>query len=120
MHIERWPGRSAGRSRATGFGGLVWLVANGTDPAAHFQAQAAEALAGLDDSLRAAGSDRSRLLSVQVLLKDMRDRPAFDELWREWIGPDPAGWPQRSCVEVGLAPGLLVEITAVAAREAIP
>jgi enamine deaminase RidA (YjgF/YER057c/UK114 family) len=117
VDIERWPGSTAGRSRASGYGGLLWLVANATDPAADFRAQTGQTLATLDDSLRAGGSNRSRLLSVQVLLADIRDKSAFDEMWQAWIGPDPAAWPQRSCFQVVLTPGLRVEVVAVAASE---
>jgi enamine deaminase RidA (YjgF/YER057c/UK114 family) len=116
MTIERWPGTATGRSRASGHGGLLWLVANATDPAADFRKQVGQTLAALGGTLREAGSDRSRLLSVQVLLADIGAKPVFDELWQAWIGTDPAGWPQRACFQVVLTPGLLVEITAVAAR----
>ena len=116
MPIERWPAGGAGRSRASALADLVWLVANATDPAADFRGQVSQTLAVLDDTLRAAGSNRGRLLSVQVLLADMENKAIFDGMWLDWIGTDPAGWPQRSCVQVGLAAGLLVEVVAVAAR----
>ncbi len=116
MNIERWPGSATGRSRASGCGDLLWLVANATDPTADFRTQVGQSLAALDVALREASSSRPRLLSVQVLLADIGSKPAFDELWQAWIGPDPAAWPQRSCFQVVLTPGLLVEITAVAAR----
>ena len=60
-------------------------------------------------------SSRSRLLSLQVLLADMAQRPEFDRHWLAWIGDDPAHWPQRACVQAALAPGLLIELIAVAA-----
>jgi enamine deaminase RidA (YjgF/YER057c/UK114 family) len=116
MKIERWPASGAGRSRASALGDLVWLVANATDTEADFRGQVGQTLAALDDTLRAAGSSRARLLSVQVLLSEMGNKAAFDETWLDWIGTEPEGWPQRSCVQVGLAAGLLVEIVAVAAR----
>lgn len=74
MEIERWPGSAAGRSRASGFDGLLWLVASARDPAADFRAQVVQTLSALDASLRHAGSDRSRLLSVQVLLADIASK----------------------------------------------
>jgi enamine deaminase RidA (YjgF/YER057c/UK114 family) len=117
MNIERWPARGAGRSRASALEEVVWLVANATDPAADFRGQVTQTLAALDDTLRAAGSSRARLLSVQVLLSDVGNKAVFDEMWLDWIGTDPDGWPQRSCVQVGLTAGLLVEIVVVAARD---
>jgi enamine deaminase RidA (YjgF/YER057c/UK114 family) len=113
--IRRLPASAAGRSRASICGSTVWLVANAANPGGDFRQQVDETLSRLDATLRAAGSDRSRLLSVQVLLRDIAEKPVFDAAWLSWIGPDPSGWPQRSCVQAGLSPGLLVEVTAVAA-----
>lgn len=119
MNIERWPAGAPGRSRTVAHGGLVWTVANATDPAAapDFPAQVTQTLAALDEGLRDAGSSRDRLLSVQVMLASLAMKSAFDEIWNRWIGSDPANWPQRACFEGRAAPGLLIEITAVAARE---
>jgi enamine deaminase RidA (YjgF/YER057c/UK114 family) len=116
MSIERWPSASPGRSRAVAHGGLVWTVANAADPAAGFEAQVRQSLQMLESHLQAAGSARTRLLSLQVMLADIATRGAFDALWREWIGADPAHWPQRAVFQAGLAPGLLVELAAVAAQ----
>jgi enamine deaminase RidA (YjgF/YER057c/UK114 family) len=115
--IQRLAARGPGRSRAVAFGSIAWVVANTADATKDFAGQAANTLARLDQSLRDIGSSRKRMLSVQVLLADIGSRNAFDAVWQEWIGPDPAAWPQRSCFQVGLAPGLLIEIVAVAARE---
>jgi enamine deaminase RidA (YjgF/YER057c/UK114 family) len=116
MNIQRWSGDAQGRSRAVAHGSLLWVVANATDSTADFQAQVTETLAHLDASLQAAGSDRSRLLSVQVMLADVSLRLAFDEMWQSWIGPAPETWPQRACFQVVLTPGLLLELIVVAAR----
>jgi enamine deaminase RidA (YjgF/YER057c/UK114 family) len=116
MEILRWAGSARGRSRASAFGETLWLVANATDPSGDFAKQAAETLSNLDATLEGAGSHRSRLLSVQVILQDISGKQEFDDLWQRWIGPDPAAWPQRCCFQAVLTPGLLIEITAVAAR----
>jgi enamine deaminase RidA (YjgF/YER057c/UK114 family) len=118
MSIERWPADGEGRSRTVAHGNLVWTIANATDPAraTDFPAQVTQTLAALDEGLREAGSSRERLLSVQVMLASLAMKSAFDELWREWIGPDPAHWPQRACFEGKPAPGLLIEVSAVAVR----
>ena len=114
--IERWRGPAEGRSRMVAFGELVWAVSNASTPGADFEAQAVETLQRLDQSLREAGSDRGRLLSVQVILVDVSMRDAFDALWQAWIGPDPQHWPQRAVHGGALAPGLLLEVVATAAR----
>ncbi len=114
--IERWRRSAAGRSRMVAFGELVWAVSNANTPGAGCEAQAVETLQRLDQSLREAGSDRGRLLSVQVILADVSMRDAFDALWQAWIGPDPQHWPQRAVHGGALAPGLLLEVVATAAR----
>ncbi|MEO6462056.1 MAG: Rid family hydrolase [Candidatus Eisenbacteria bacterium] len=120
MNIERWPAGAPARSRTVAHAGLVWTVAHATDPASapDFPAQITQTLAALDEGLREGGSSRDRVLSVQVMLASLAMKSAFDELWCAWIGPDAAHWPQRACFEGKSAPGLLLEITAVAAREA--
>ncbi len=116
MLIERWPSSGRGRSRTSAYGELVWTVETARNPAADFAAQTADVLALLDTSLSEAGSDRQRMLSVQVLLTDIGNRPAFDAQWCEWLGDDPQGWPQRAVSEAKLAPGLLLEVVVTAAR----
>lgn len=118
--IERRPGRQPGRSRSVTFGPLVWTVANATDAGAGFDEQVAQSLQMLEAHLCEAGSARTHLLSVQVILADLADRPAFDRQWLAWIGQDPAHWPQRACFEAGLAPGLRVELVVVAAPATAP
>jgi enamine deaminase RidA (YjgF/YER057c/UK114 family) len=114
--IDRWPSGAPGRSRAVAFGTTLWVVSNSTADVTGFRAQVVDTLGRLDRTLRDGGSDRTRLLSVQVLLADIATRPEFDDLWLPWIGDNPDHWPQRSCLQAGLAPGLLVELVAVAAR----
>jgi enamine deaminase RidA (YjgF/YER057c/UK114 family) len=50
-----------------------------------------------------------------VYLTDINCKAEMDEVWNEWIGPK-ENWPQRACVQAGLAPGVLVEITVIAVR----
>ncbi len=113
--IKRWSGHSLGRNRAVAYADLVWTVANATDLSADFERQAAQSLQMLEAHLIMAGSARTHLLSLQVMLTDLSHRSAFDALWLEWIGPHPEHWPQRACFQAALAPGLLVELVAVAA-----
>ena len=115
MPVERWPSSGAGRSRTVAYGGLVWTVANATDASAPFDVQVSQSLQMLEAHLQQAGSARSHLLSLQVILADIANRAAFDVQWQAWIGADPAHWPQRACFQSGLAPGLQVELVAVAA-----
>ena len=116
MDIKRWNTQAVGRSQTVALGPLLWTVANARDRTADFAAQTAETFARLNQALVDAGSSRAHLLSVQVLLLDMKDRIAFDALWCEWVGPNPQHWPQRSCFQATLAPGLLLELVVTAAR----
>jgi enamine deaminase RidA (YjgF/YER057c/UK114 family) len=113
--IKRWNGSASGRSKAVAYADLVWTVATATDLGADFEGQAAQSLQNLEAQLTMAGSGRTRLLSLQVMLKDITNRIAFNAMWEKWIGPNPEHWPQRACFQAALAPGLLLELVAVAA-----
>jgi enamine deaminase RidA (YjgF/YER057c/UK114 family) len=113
MTIQRFPGDAAGRSRAVAFDNLVFTVA--TAPGATcLQEQTRQVLARIEHNLREAGSDKTRLLAATVYLVDITKKAEMDEVWNEWIGRE--HWPQRACVQVGLSPGVLVEVTVIAAR----
>lgn len=114
--IQRWPASGPGRSRIVAWQGLVFTVANARTLTATLQQQLQETFELLDASLHDAGTTRDRLLSVQVILQDIEDRAVFDAAWRQWIGDDPAAWPQRAVFGGQLAPGLLVELVVTAAR----
>jgi enamine deaminase RidA (YjgF/YER057c/UK114 family) len=115
MEVERWAGAASGRSRTVAYGGIVWTVATAADATGSFESQAIQSLRALESHLEQAGSARTHLVSLQVLLTDIENRPAFDRLWQEWVGSNPEHWPQRACFQAALAPGLLVELVAVAA-----
>lgn len=115
MLVQRWPASGKGRSKVVAYGGLVWTVANARTTPASFVDQVRESLDLLEAHLLLAGSSRKGLLSIQVMLSDIANRDAFDEIWQAWIGPEPGHWPQRACFQAGLAPDLLVELVAVAA-----
>lgn len=102
-----------GRSRAVGFGDLAFTVATAPGSSS-LQDQTRQVLARIEQNLRDAGSDKTRLLSATVYLADIRQKSEMDEVWNEWIGP--GHWPQRACVQVGLSPGAMVEISVIAAR----
>ena len=115
MQVERWSSTAAGRSRTVSYGNLVWTGANASDASAGFEAQVEQSLQILESHLLAAGSARTHLLSLQIILADINNRGTFDSLWQQWIGANPEHWPQRACFQSGLAPGLLIELVAVAA-----
>jgi enamine deaminase RidA (YjgF/YER057c/UK114 family) len=78
------------------------------------RAQTRQVLKRLDELLAHAGSHRSHLISAMVWLADMRDFEDHNVEWNEWVDVDNP--PVRACVQARLwRPGLLVEISAVAA-----
>ncbi|MCA0448107.1 MAG: hypothetical protein LCH54_17955 [Bacteroidetes bacterium] len=114
---ERWNSGATGRNQTVKFEGTVYTVANATNPQSPFDVQVKETLEILEKSLIRAGTNKQSLLSVQILLSDISFRPAFDVIWCEWIGSEMETWPQRACYQVGLAPGLLIEIIAISGKQ---
>ena len=104
------------RSRASVFGDLVFLAGQVADTkTATIAQQTKEALTKVDDMLAQAGTDKSRLLSVQVWLKTMDDFAAMNVVYDAWVAPGNA--PTRACGKVELAdPAYLIEVIAIAAR----
>lgn len=94
----------------------VFLAGQVADDAnASLEEQTRQVLAKIDSLLAAAGSDKSKLLSVGVYLPNIADFAAMNTVYDAWI--DAANPPARACVEARLAhPSLRVEIVAVAAR----
>lgn len=117
MNIERWQGHAKGRNRAVRHAGIVYTVATAGNAGPDIQAQTRAVLEAIDKSLADAGSDKTRLLSVQIFMADMAQKAAMDEVWNGWVGPDWRNWPQRACVGAPLSPGVLVEIVVTAAAK---
>ncbi len=67
-------------------------------------------LAKVEELLESVGSDRSRMLSATIYLKDMADFAALNAVWNDWVPMGHA--PARACVQAAMArPELLVEIS---------
>ena len=108
--------QNARRSRASVFGGLVFLAGQvADDKDGDIASQTRQALAKVDDMLARAGTDKSRALSVQIWLKSMDDFEAMNAIYDRWVVPGDA--PTRCCGKVELAdPAYRVEIVVIAAR----
>lgn len=86
-----------------------------SDRSQDIKGQTGEALTKLEAVLIDAGTDMTRLLSVQVWLKDIgRDFVGFNEVWDARIGTEAAPARATAQCEMG-APDVLVEIIATAA-----
>ena len=76
--------------------------------------QTQQVIAKIDALLKAAGTDKSNLLAVNVFLPHITDFDSMNSVYDAWI--DKANPPARACIEARLAdPDLRVEITAIAA-----
>jgi enamine deaminase RidA (YjgF/YER057c/UK114 family) len=76
--------------------------------------QTRQVLAAIDALLARAGTDKSRLLRVEIFLADLDDFPAMNEVWDAWVPKDQA--PPRATVQARLArPQWKVEMVATAA-----
>lgn len=94
-------------------GGTAWFVEVADDPNQSIRSQVMQVLDQIDTRLKLVGSDRTRLLHVQIFLSDLADGPTLNELWDVWVPEGHA--PARACVQAGLAPGYLVEMVVTAA-----
>lgn len=115
--IDRQPARGPKRSGSSAYKDLVFAVATAEDRSVSLQGQAAQALAKIEDLLKAQGSARTRILTVSVYLADIEQKAEFEAAWSEWVTDEPAEWPMRSCVQAGLPTGILVEVVASAVRD---
>ncbi|KAK1736509.1 RutC family protein [Skeletonema marinoi] len=79
-------------------------------------AQTKNVLAKVDAYLEEAGTDKSKLLTSTIWLKNIeRDFGAMNEVWCQWI--DDNNKPVRATTEASLAaPNMLVEIQVTAAK----
>jgi enamine deaminase RidA (YjgF/YER057c/UK114 family) len=104
-------------ANAVEHGSLVFLagvVAKDTEK--DIRGQTGEVLAEIDRLLAKCGSDKSKLLSAQIWVSDIRNREPMNEIWVGWVTPN--SLPARACVEAKLAhPKALVEIMVVAAKD---
>lgn len=115
MGIQRI-GPGARMSEISVFNGVLYLAGQvpketrGRD----IREQTAEVLGMIDGLLEGAGSNRTRLLSCQIYLRDMALFAPMNEVWDAWVAVGQA--PARATVQAALAsPGCDIEIVAVAA-----
>jgi enamine deaminase RidA (YjgF/YER057c/UK114 family) len=97
------------------YNGVVYLCGiTGEKAADDITGQTQAILARIDELLQSVGSDRSKLLQVQIWLADIRYYDAMNAVWDAWVAPDNA--PGRATCEARMAyPNVLVEMIATAA-----
>ena len=113
--INRFAGYTPTRSGAVVYDNLVFTVAVAPDPVSpSMYEQRVKALARLDESLAACGTDKSRILSAIVYIADMKQKAEMNRAWDEWV--DRKNPPMRACLGVELEPPHIVEIVVTAAK----
>ncbi|MBA3596581.1 MAG: RidA family protein [Methylibium sp.] len=95
--------------------GTVYLAGQvAADGSQDIRGQTAQVLDSIDALLERAGSDKGKLLRVQIFIADLSDFPALNEVYEKWL---PAGAaPPRATVQAALAkPEWKVELVVTAA-----
>jgi enamine deaminase RidA (YjgF/YER057c/UK114 family) len=85
------------------------------DRSQDIRGQTKQVLAKIDRLLAEAGTDKSRLLTAQIWVKDIKnDFAGMNEIWDAWTAPGAA--PTRATAQCDMAaPEILVEIIVTAA-----
>jgi enamine deaminase RidA (YjgF/YER057c/UK114 family) len=103
-------------SQAVVYGDTVYLagvVAKNLE--GDVKGQTKECLAEIDRLLAKCGSNKTKVLSAQIWVTDIRNRAPMNEVWTAWV--DKSNLPARACVEAKLADAkALVEIMVIAAK----
>ncbi|PTM40197.1 RidA family protein [Bosea sp. 124] len=104
-------------SKAVVHGNTVYLAGQVADKAAgkSVAEQTADILGIIDGLLAEAGSDKSKLLMVNIWLSDMSTFAEMNGVWDKWVVAGQT--PGRATVEAKLAgPQFTVEIAVIAAK----
>ena len=104
------------RSRAVVCNGMVFVGGQTADDRGQdIRGQTRQTLAKIEKFLAEAGTDKSRLLTAQIWIKDLaRDFAGMNEIWDAWTAPGAAPTRATAQCEMG-APDILVEIIVTAA-----
>lgn len=90
--------------------GIVYISGQVDDTGSDAKAQTENVLKKVDSLLEQAGTDKSKLLTASIWLKDIgQDFQDMNSVWSTWLDSD--NKPVRATVEANMAsPNLLVEI----------
>ena len=104
------------RSRAVVYNGLVFIGGQTCDDRSQdIKGQTRQTLEKIEQFLARAGTDKSRVLTAQIWIKDLaRDFAGMNEIWDAWTAPAAAPTRATAQCEMG-APDVLVEIIVTAA-----
>ncbi|EGR0935703.1 RidA family protein [Vibrio parahaemolyticus] len=114
--IERKRGIYQGRNKSSAYKDLVWTVATSSDTTLDIVGQTKLTLETIERNLEELGSNKTQIVSAQVFIANMLDKPQMGNVWCEWLGENPEHWPQRACLGVVLEGDVLIEVTVTAVR----
>ena len=116
MSIKRYGEAGPYLNEAASYGGSVYLAGLAADDLSQdVRGQTRQTLATIDRVLAQAGSNKSKILRVEVWLADITNFDAMNEVYLAWL--DPENVPARVCVESRLwdkAVQVEIMVTAVA------
>ena len=103
-------------SEVTIHNGTVYLAGQiASDATQDITGQTRDVLRQIDSLLADAGTDKTRILMLQIFISDLANFPAMNEVYDAWIVQ--GHQPPRATVEAKLAtPAHLVEIVVTAAQ----
>jgi enamine deaminase RidA (YjgF/YER057c/UK114 family) len=95
--------------------GVVYLAGQiPEDPNLDIEGQTLQVLQAIDRLLARAGTDKRKLLMVQIFLVDLKDFEGMNRVWDRWVVPGHT--PPRATVQANLAsPKWRLEVVATAA-----
>ena len=102
-------------SEAVVHGNTVYLAGEvPEDTSLDITGQTEQVLMKIEKLLKQVGSDKTKLLSAQIFLPDMKDFAGMNAAWEKWVVPGQT--PARATIEAKLAnPAYKVEIMCIAA-----
>ncbi|PAB59035.1 RidA family protein [Anaeromicrobium sediminis] len=114
MEIKRYETKKR-MSRAVVHNGTVYFCGQvAKEYVDDIKEQTRTTLEKVDELLESVGSDRTKILSATVYIKDMSLFADMNEIWDNWVPEGHA--PARACVEAKMArEEILVEVSVVAA-----
>ena len=95
--------------------GTIYLCGQvAKDSSENMKGQTTTTLEKVDELLASVGSNRDKILSATIYIKDMSMFEEMNSVWDNWVNEGFA--PARACVEANMAEEeLLVEISVIAA-----
>lgn len=114
MNIERFETKKR-MSRIVIHNNTIYLCGQvAKDYTAEIKEQTKTTLEKIDELLQSVNSDKTKILSTTIYLKDMSLFSDMNEVWDAWV---PEGYaPARACVEARMArDNILVEMSVIAA-----